>query len=86
MAAQKCKNIFFQAALKDFWSSANPKLKKIKFVKSLTSLGLYWKKSKMEIHGDSWELLSFESDLKYCSTMSFQKKAKVWRSVDLGKA
>ena len=89
MAAQKCKNIFFQAALKDFWSSANPKLKKIKFVKTLTPLGSYWKKkkkSKMEIHGDSWELLSFESDLKYCSTMSFQKKAELWRSVDLGKA
>ena len=30
MAAQKCKNIQLQAALKDFWSSANPKLKKIK--------------------------------------------------------
>ena len=28
MAAEKCKNILFQAALKDFWSSANPKLKK----------------------------------------------------------
>ena len=28
MAAQKCKNIQLQAALKDFWSSANPKLKK----------------------------------------------------------
>ena len=27
MAAQKCKNILLQAALKDFWSSANPKLK-----------------------------------------------------------
>ena len=29
MAAQKCKNILFQAALKDFWSSANLKLKKL---------------------------------------------------------
>ena len=29
MAAQKCKNILFQAALKDFWSSANQKIKKL---------------------------------------------------------
>ena len=29
MVAQKCKNIFLQAAVKDFWSSADPKLKKI---------------------------------------------------------
>ena len=28
MASQKCKNIWLQAALKHFWSSANPKLKK----------------------------------------------------------
>ena len=28
MAAQKCKNILLQAALKDFWSHANPKLTK----------------------------------------------------------
>ena len=39
MAAQKYKNIWLQAALKDFWSSANPKLKKVKFVKILTSSG-----------------------------------------------
>ena len=42
MAAQKCKIIVLQAAaLKNFWSSANLKLKKIKFVKTFTSLGLY---------------------------------------------
>ena len=29
MAAQKCKNILLQAALKDFWSSAISKLKKL---------------------------------------------------------
>ena len=28
MAARKWKNIWFQAALKDFWSSVKPKLKK----------------------------------------------------------
>ena len=36
MAAQKCKNILLQAALKDFWSSANKKLKKL----SLSKLSL----------------------------------------------
>ena len=41
MSAQKCKNILLQTALKDFWSSAIPKLKIIKFVKTLTSLGSY---------------------------------------------
>ena len=40
MAVQKCKIILLQAALKDFCSSAKPKTKKIKFVKTLTSLGL----------------------------------------------
>ena len=52
MAAQKCKNILLQAALKDFWSSAIPKLKKFKFVKTLTSLGSYWKIQKWGIHGN----------------------------------
>ena len=33
MAVQKCKNILLQAALKDFWSSANPKLKKLSLPK-----------------------------------------------------
>ena len=33
MAAQKCKNISLQAALKDFWSSANPKLKSLSLPK-----------------------------------------------------
>ena len=37
MAAQKCKNVLFLTALKDFLSSANPKLKKIKLAKTLTS-------------------------------------------------
>ena len=31
IAAQKCKNILLQAALKDFLSSADPKLKKNNF-------------------------------------------------------
>ena len=33
MAMQKCKNILLQAALKDFWSSAKPKLKKLSLPK-----------------------------------------------------
>ena len=33
MAVQKWKNILLQAALKDFWSSANPKLKKLSLPK-----------------------------------------------------
>ena len=36
MAAQKCKNILLQAALKEFWSSANPKLEEL----SLSKLSL----------------------------------------------
>ena len=36
MAAKKCKNILLQAVLKDFWSSANPKLKS-----SLSKLALF---------------------------------------------
>ena len=66
MAAQKCKKKkkrekkMLQVALKDFWSSANPKLKNIKSVKTLTSLGSYWRKCK---NGDPWELLLFPSDL-----------------------
>ena len=72
MAAQKCKNILLQSALKDFWLSAKPKLKKNMFAKTLTSSGSYWRKCK---NGGSWELLLFVyiSDLKYCSTVSFQK-------------
>ena len=41
------QNIGLQAALNDFCSSANPKFKKkIKFIKTLTSLGPYWTKCK----------------------------------------
>ena len=37
MVAQKCRNTLLQAALKGFWSSANPKPKKL----TVTSLELY---------------------------------------------
>ena len=49
--------------------SANLKLKKIKFVKTVTSLGSYWRKYK---NRGSWELLLLASD---CSTQwVFRKK------------
>ena len=81
MAVQKCKKILLQATLRDHWSSDNPKLKTLKFVKNLTSLGSYWKK--IFKNRDSWELRLFESDLKYCSTVNFQKKAELRRSANL---
>ena len=49
MAVQKCKIMLLQAALKDFWSSANLKTKKIKFVKTPTSLELYILKKNAKI-------------------------------------
>ena len=41
MVAQKCKNIWFQATLKEFSSSANPNVKKLNFIKTATSSGPY---------------------------------------------
>ena len=46
MTAQKVKNIWLQAALRDFWSYANAKLKQMKFVKTFTSSGPYGRKCK----------------------------------------
>ena len=43
---KNAKNIWLQAALKDFWYPTNPKLKKIKFIKTLTSSRPYWTKCK----------------------------------------
>ena len=40
------KNIWLQAALKDFWFPVNLKFKKVKFIKTLTSSGPYWTKCK----------------------------------------
>ena len=48
MAAQKCKIILLQAALKDFWFA---NLNKIKLVKTLTSLGLYYILTKIHESG-----------------------------------
>ena len=74
MAAQKCKNILLQAVLKDFWPFANPKLKKNKFVKTLTSLESYWKKMQ------KWGFMGVNFVCKWfkvCPTVSFQKKAEL---------
>ena len=51
MAVQKCKTILLQAALKDFWSSTNLKLKKLSFSKTLFSLRLYYILIKMQEWG-----------------------------------
>ena len=68
MTEQKCKNILLQSSVKDFWSSANPKLKKLSFSKlSLfqdhteenTKMGVIWSYFRLEV---------------ICSTVSFQKK------------
>ena len=71
MAAQKCKIILFQAALKDFWSSANLKLK----ILSLSNSHFLWiifytNKCK---NGGSWELLLFVSDLNIVPQWVFKK-------------
>ena len=47
-----------------------PKTRKIKSVKILTSLGSYCRKCK---NGDSLELLLLAKDLRYCFTVIFQK-------------
>ena len=65
MDAQKCKNIWLQAV------SANPKLKN-----SLSKLLLLQDHTEENARiGGSWELLLSSSDLKYCSTVSFPRKA-----------
>ena len=72
MAAQKCKNIWLLAALKDFWSSANPKLKK----SSLSKLLLLQDHSDQNARiGGLGELLLSSSELKYFSIVSFPIKA-----------
>ena len=50
MAVQKCKNILLQAALKDFWSSTNLKLKKLSLSK-LSLLSDIEENTRMEVLG-----------------------------------
>ena len=72
MATQKCKNIRLLAALKDFWSSANPKFKK----SSLSKLLLLQDHSGQNTRiGGFGELLLSSSELKYFSIVSFPIKA-----------
>ena len=72
MAARECKNIWLLAALKDFWSSANPKLKKL----SLSKLLLLQDHSDQNTRiGGFGELLLSSSELKYFSIVSFPVKA-----------
>ena len=71
MAAQKYKNIWLLTALKDFWSSAYPKLK----ISSLSKLLLLQDHSDQNARiGGFRELLFSSSELKYFSIVS----SKVW--------
>ena len=78
MAAQKCKNILLQAALKDFWLSASWKLKKS--TKSLSKFHFFMiicsGKKKKSKKGGSWELLKWV----HCE---FSQKNEPWRSTNL---
>ena len=74
MAAQKWKkNIWLQAALKDLWSPANPKLKKKSRLLKLLHLQNHTEQNARL--GDSGVLLLSWSELKYFSTESFPIKA-----------
>ena len=51
MVFQKCKNILLQAAIKDFWSSANLKPEKLSLSElSLLQDYIYWKNARMGVH------------------------------------
>ena len=72
MAARKCKNIWLLAALKDFWSSADPKFKK----SSLSKLLLLQDHADQNARiGGLGELLLSSNELKYFSIVSFPIKA-----------
>ena len=79
MATQKYKNILLQAALKDFWSSANPKLKKL----SLPELSLLQnhieENARMEVLGSfvcKWFKILFYSEFSENLTMKVCKPMK----------
>ena len=78
MAAQKCKNILLQAALKDFWLSASWKLKKS--TKSLSKFHFFMiicsgKKKKKQERG-------FLGVTKMSPLWVFRKN-EPWRSTNL---
>ena len=69
----KMQNNIVADCIKGFLTICKSKNKEIKFFKTVTSLGLYIMKKKKKCRNwGSWELLLFASDLKYCSTVSFQ--------------
>ena len=83
VAAQKCKKILLQAALKHFWLSTNLKLNK----SNLSKFSFLQDSTEENARvGGSRELLLFSSDLKHCSKVSFQREPWLWRSANLWKA
>ena len=82
VAAQKCKKILLQAALKHFWLSTNLKLKKSNLSKCSFLQDSTEENARV---GGSRELLLFSSDLKHCSKVSFQREPWLWRSANLWK-
>ena len=66
------RNIWLQAALNDFWSPANPKLKKTRLSKLLLLQDHAEQNARI---GDSEELLLSSSKLKCFFTESFSIKA-----------
>ena len=74
MATHKCKDIWLQTALKNFWSSANPKLK-ISSLLKLFHLQDHTKQT-TKIRGFG-ELRLPSSELKYFSIVSFLIKAAI---------
>ena len=71
MAVQKCKNILLRAALKDFWSSANPKLEELKVCQN----SLFQDDTEENARiGGSMEILLFSSDLNIASQWVFKEK------------
>ena len=76
MVAQKCKNIWFQATLKEFSSSANPNVKKLNFIKTATSSGPYWIKCKSrEFRGVTFIF----KWIKIFLHSAFSNKSLTWR-------
>ena len=81
MAAQKCKNILLQTALKDFWSSANPKLKKLNLPKLSLLLDYTEENARMGVLGSYFCLYKLLKILLH-SDFSENLTSKVWEPFD----